>query len=263
MVVPPAEYVGRRRQNGPMTPTIAEAEAAASRHGRGQGRVLTAVGVVLLLGGLCCLGWLAYQYFGSNVVSRHAYEQEKSALRAEWQRPAPADQAGDKAGQGAGAGGGSSPSSAVAVPGDAIALLRIPRFGTNVEVPILEGTDLGVLARGVGHYVGTAEPGQVGNFAIAGHRVTHGQPFARLLDLNPGDQIIVETRSAVYTYVLDTAPRDLTVKDTASWILDPVPDKPGEWPARALITLTTCQDLFHSPDRSIGFGHLQSTRNKT
>jgi sortase A len=33
-------------------------------------------------------------------------------------------------------------------------------------------------------------------------------------------------------------------------------------PTEAMITLTTCQDLFHSPDRSIGFGHLESTRNK-
>ena len=30
----------------------------------------------------------------------------------------------------------------------------------------------------------------------------------------------------------------------------------------ALITLTTCQDLFHSPDRSVGFGHLAGTVDK-
>ena len=29
-----------------------------------------------------------------------------------------------------------------------------------------------------------------------------------------------------------------------------------------MITLTTCQDLFRSPDRSVGFGRLQSTQNK-
>ena len=109
------------------------------------------------------------------------------------------------------------------MPGDAIALLRIPKFGASYEVPVLEGADLSVLARGVGHYPSSAMPGQIGNFAIAGHRVTHGQPFSRLLELNKGDQIIVETRSAIYTYVLDTAPRDLTVEDTAGWVIDPVP----------------------------------------
>ena len=118
------------------------------------------------------------------------------------------------------------------------------------------------MARGVGHYPNSAQPGQIGNFAIAGHRITHGQPFSRLLELDKGDQIVVETRSAIYTYVLDTAPRDLTVEDTATWVLDPVPGQPDATPTQALLTLTTCQDLFHSPDRSIAFGHLASTKNK-
>jgi sortase A len=208
-------------------------------------------GLALLLAGLGCLGWVAYQYFGTNVVSRHAFEQEASGLRSDWAaEPAPAKQA-------------PSSGTSAAVPGDAIALLRIPAFGPDYEVPILEGTDLSTLARGVGHYPTSVQPGQVGNFAIAGHRVTHGQPFARLLELDKGDQVVVETRSAIYTYVLDTAPRDLTVEDTASWVLDPVPGEPDATPTNALITLTTCQDLFHSPDRSIGFGHLESTKNKT
>jgi sortase A len=57
-------------------------------------------------------------------------------------------------------------------------------------------------------------------------------------------------------------PQSLTVADTADWVLDPVPGRPAAEPTRALITVTTCQDLFHSPDRSVGFGHLVSSRNK-
>lgn len=239
-----------------MAATIDDTEATASRRPPRRGRTLTVLGVVLLLAGLSCLGWVAYQYVGSNVVSRHAFEVEKSGLRAQWRQAAPSgsDPRGtDRA----------HPAQPAPVPGDAIALLRVPRFGVDFEVPILQGTDQRTLARGVGHYPGTADPGQVGNFAIAGHRVTHGQPFARLLELTAGDQVVVETQAAVYTYVLDTAPRDLTVTDSASWVLDPVPGRPQQAPTRALITLTTCQDLFHSPDRSVGFGHLESTRNKT
>jgi sortase A len=217
--------------------------------------VLGVIGLLLLLGGLGCLGWVAYQYFGTNVVSQHAFEQETSGLRTKWEsEPAEPPTTGTKELQDI---------KSTAVPGDAIALLRIPKFGTEYEVPILEGTDLSILSRGVGHYPTSAQPGQVGNFAIAGHRVTHGQPFSRLLELDKGDQIVVETRSAIYTYVLDTAPRDLTVEDTANWVLDPVPGQPEATPSQALITLTTCQDLFHSPDRSIGFGHLASTKNKS
>ena len=83
-----------------------------------------------------------------------------------------------------------------------------------------------------------------------------------MLELDKGDKIIVETRQAVYTYVLDESPKQLTVKDTDTWVIDPVPGKPDTKPTQPLITLTTCQDLFHSPDRSIGFGHLESTQNK-
>ena len=50
--------------------------------------------------------------------------------------------------------------------------------------------------------------------------------------------------------------------ETAGWVLEPVPGEPGIDPTRRLITLTTCQDIFRSPDRSVGFGHLQSTKNK-
>ncbi len=207
---------------------------------------------MLLLAGLVCLGWVAYQYVGTNVVAERAFDQERQQLRTRWESPAPTAPSGSAA----------APGSAAPLPGDATALLRIPAFGADYEIPVLEGTDLDVLAAGIGHYTGTVPAGQIGNFAVAGHRVTHGQPFHRLLELKKGDEVVVETATAVYTYVLDEPPQSLTVADTATWVLDAVPGRPEVEPTRALITLTTCQDLFHSPDRSVGFGHLQSTRNK-
>ena len=92
--------------------------------------------------------------------------------------------------------------------------------------------------------------------------MTHGEPFAQLLTLDKGDEVVVETREAIYTYVIDEPPRQLTVQESDTWVLDPVPGKPSEQPTQALITLTTCQDLFRSADRSVGFGRLASTRNK-
>ena len=228
---------------GPATP-----ERRRSRSRRPS--ALTVVGLVLLLAGLSCLGWVGYQYLGTNVVSERAFESGRQDLRQRWEQAPPAP-----------AGPSASPEPDP-LPGDATALLRIPAFGADYEIPVLEGTDLDILSEGVGHYTGTAGPGEIGNFALAGHRVTHGQPFSRLLELDPGDEVVVETRTAVHTYVLDEAPRALTVDDTATWVLDPVPGEPDREPTRALITLTTCQDLFRSPDRSVGFGHLRSTRNK-
>ncbi len=215
---------------------------------------LTVLGLVLLLAGLSAVGYMAYQYFGTNVVSQKSFSSEKNNLRKLWQqdqhKPGPGKPVAD------------ADQVSRAIPGTAVALLRVPSWGADFEVPILKGISQDTLAKGVGIYGSSVPPGQVGNFAIAGHRITHGQPFSRLLDLKKGDQIVVETRTAIFTYVLDNAPSDLTVKDDAGWVLDPVPGHPGLKPTKALITLTTCQDLFHSPDRSVGFGHLESTVHK-
>lgn len=217
---------------------------------------MTVFGVVLLLAGLGLLGWVGYEYIGTNVVSERAFAEEKVQLRAKWSAEGTASGRGDRSADRI-EGGSSS-----AIPGEAIALLRIPAFGDDFEVPILEGTDLADLDRGVGRYSSSALPGRVGNFALAGHRITHGQPFARLLELDRGDAVIIETRDATFTYAIDDPPRDLTVPDSATWVLDPVPGEPEAKPTKALLTLTTCQDLFRSADRSVGFGRLVSTKTK-
>ncbi|QGN35732.1 class E sortase [Microlunatus sp. Gsoil 973] len=207
---------------------------------------------MLLLAGASCLGYVGYQLWGTDIGAHRAYDSERARLRNTWTAPMPTARPGD----GKGTAQHGSP-----VPGDAIALLSIPSIGVR-EVPVLEGTSQGVLARGIGHYRRTAGPGEVGNFAVAGHRITHGAPFADLLKLNTGDPVVVETRTWIFTYRVDTPPRKLTVEDTEGWVIDPVPGHPGQHPTSRLITLTTCQDLFHSPDRSVGFGHLTSTKTK-
>src|SRR4051794_1661337 len=61
--------------------------------------------------------------------------------------------------------------------GASFAVMYIPRLGADWAKPVLEGTGTGVLQRGLGHYDRTARLGQVGNFAVAGHRRTYGDPF--------------------------------------------------------------------------------------
>lgn len=213
----------------------------------------TAVGLLLLIAGLASLGWVAYQYFGTNAAAEQAFKDEKSQLREEWDKK-PDDKAATE---------DKKESKGSVIPGKAIALLRIPALGEDYEVPILAGTDEGTLSRGIGHFDKTADPGRRGNFVIAGHRVTHGQPFARVLELKSGDKVVVETRDAVYTYVLDTPPSELTVKASETWVTDPVPGTKDKKATKSALTLITCEDLFHSPDRSIGFGHLVDTQQKS
>lgn len=230
-------------ENGRVT-TKERAEGAEAGKKRRRRSPATVIGIGLLVVGLLCLGWVAYQYFGTNIVSQQSFDNQREEMRKQWDEPAADEPDG------------------TAVPGDAVALLRVPDFGEDYEVPILAGTDLDTLKKGVGMYESATPPGEIGNFSIAGHRVTHGEPFKRLLELDAGAEIIIETRESIFTYVLDTAPRDLTVDEHANWVLDPVPGEPETEPTRELITLTTCQDLFHSPDRSVAFGHLESTTNK-
>ncbi len=205
--------------------------------------VVRGVGIVALLAGLGLLGWAGWQYFGTGITSNRTMDDLKSGLHDEWK---PAAKPPVKA-----------------ETGTAIVLLRIPKLGKDWEKPVIEGVGKDELTRGIGHYPQTQLPGQPGNFAIAGHRVTHGAPFGKLLELTKGDQVIVETADTVYTYELDGSPRDLTVKPADNWVLEPVPGKPRETPGRSIITLTTCQDLFHSPDRSVAFGHLVKADKKT
>lgn len=209
---------------------------------------LTVVGVVLLAAGLACLGWVGWQYFGTNFVSKQEAGKEISSLEESWSAAEPSVPAE----------GQTAPLEA----GSAQWLIRIPAFGDDWEWPIVAGIEVPDLKKGVGWYPTTSHPGEVGNFALAGHRVTNGEPFRRMLQLSTGDTVIVETQDTILTYELTSAPSELTVQDTETWVLDPVPGQEGVVPTEELITLTTCEDLFHSPDRSVAFGKLVSSETK-
>jgi len=217
-----------------------------SRTGRGPGFYL---GLALVLAGLAMLGYVGWQYYGTNIVAQRTHQRVVSELREHWRAPAPA--------------AGAATAEKDTSPGRAYALLRIPRFGEDYVVPVLEGVSDEVLASGFGHFPGTAGPGEEGNYALAAHRVTHGEPLRDMPQLRPGDQVVVETRDTIYTYELDTDPNDLVVGFQDVWVVDPLPDnptpggtEPAQEPGQRLITLTTCSELFHTDNRMIAFGHL-------
>ncbi|TQK68789.1 class E sortase [Nocardioides sp. SLBN-35] len=199
------------------------------------GRLLS---VLLSLLIVALLAWLGWQLWGTNVVAEHRQREVVGALQEDW---------GDRQGD------------ATDDPlrlGDGFAVLRIPRFGADFEVPVIQGVSEDDLASGVGHFSDTARPGQVGNFAVAGHRVTRGQPFADFPSLRVGDEVTVETRTHLYTYVLDDGGTDIEVPASDTTVIRPVPGRPSAVPKRALITLVTCADLTTTEDRSIVHGHL-------
>ena len=207
-------------------------------------RPAVVLGGLLIASGLAVLGWVGWQLWGTTWVSERRHEAISDQLRHEWGRGQRFAEAGE---------------------GRTSAIVRIPAFGSDYAVPLLEGTTDEALAAGFGHIEGTDEPGATGNFALAGHRVTHGEPLADMPDLEPGDEVIIETRDVVYTYVLDSGGDDLIVGFDQVWVLDALPTNPGEGvqpaqaPGQRLLTLTTCAELFHTDERLIAFGHLTSS----
>lgn len=149
--------------------------------------------------------------------------------------------------------------------GQLIAVMRIPRLGSGWAWPVYASTDDAdsALADGLAWYRDTALPGQKGNFAVAGRSATGANGFKDLRKLRSGDDVIVETSAAVFTYRIDVAPEDLTVHSSDAWVLDPVPGHADATAQQPLITLTTSQDMIATSDRSVALGHLVSTRNRT
>lgn len=189
----------------------------------------------LIAVGLVLTGYGAWEQWGTNLVAWHNQQEAMNDLANGW--PNPDD----------------------AKPGQTIAVLRIPAFGPDFEVPVIEGVNSEDLSSGVGHYPTTALPGEVGNFAVAGHRATHGEPFAYLDKVGRGDVVIVETSTDWFVYRMD---RVRIVAPTDVWVIGPVPGKPDAQPTEALITLTTCNPRWASTERLIVFGHLESRRDK-
>ncbi|MFF3211304.1 class E sortase [Streptomyces sp. NPDC002886] len=142
----------------------------------------------------------------------------------------------------------------------AYGILRIPRLG--VAVPVAQGVDKrSVLDRGyAGHYAGTAQPGVEGNFAVAGHRNTHGEPFRYINRLRAGDELIVDVRGKRYVYLVGQTLAETTERDTG--VIAPVPRsivRPGAGYSEpgVYITLTTCTPEYSSKYRLVVWGTLK------
>jgi sortase A len=127
----------------------------------------------------------------------------------------------------------------------AIGIIKIPKI--DLKVAVGEGIDNNTLKHAVGHFQGTAMPGEKGNFAVAGHRsYTYSQYFNRLDELNVGDDIIVKTKKGEFTYKVY---EKKAVEPTEVSVLDKTKD--------ATITLVTCTPIRVATHRLIVKGKLQ------
>jgi sortase A len=98
-----------------------------------------------------------------------------------------------------------------------------------VDAPIIEGDDWEVLKKGVGHHIGSANPGERGNCVLSAHNDIYGEIFRRLPELSVGDEIRVHTETQVYDYVVE---QTRIVEPTETGVLDPT--------SSPVLTLISC-----------------------
>ncbi|WP_286175913.1 class E sortase [Arthrobacter sp. NEB 688] len=198
------------------------------------------VGELLITAGVLVLLFVAWQLWWTDVTSNRDQEQIVRSLERSFA---------------AGADGGAALHDAFPQlgPDDAFAVIRVPRFGEDFARPVIQGVGRPVLALGVGHYEGSADPGAVGNFAVAGHRTTYGRPFHEIDTLRDGDRVIVETAPTVYVYEITA--REI-VRPWQTEVIAPVPDEPGAKPTERMITMTSCHPKYSATERFVTHGTL-------
>ncbi|MGW1025523.1 class E sortase [Streptomyces sp. NPDC002577] len=205
-----------------------------------------AIGELFITTGVLMLLFVTYQLWWTNIRAHQQTDQAAHTLQDDWAK------------------GKRNPG--VFEPGKGFAILDIPKL--DVVVPIAEGIDKQkVLDHGmVGHYgkdsVPTAMPdAKTGNFGLAGHRNTHGEPFRYINRLKPGDPIVVETQDAYYVYKMTSILPVTSPKNTS--VLDPIPRGSGFTKPGRYITLTTCTPEFTSTYRMIVWGKMVEVRPRS
>lgn len=198
-----------------------------------------AFGDVLVTAGLLLLLFVAWQLWWTDVEANRAQSGTVQALSRDFAgtpspsvQPKPVDF------------------------GQAFAIVRIPRLGGDYARPVLEGTDRQTLKKGVGHYVGTAMPGAIGNLGLAGHRTTYGRPFHDIDRLQAGDKVIVETQTSYSVYAVQ---RHVIVSPSSVEVITPVPQQPAAKPTEAWLTMTACHPKYSAAQRYIVFAKLLKT----
>jgi LPXTG-site transpeptidase (sortase) family protein len=200
-------------------------------------KILVILSDALITFAIFAIMYAGYQTAWSNQVSQKNVAEARSEVELKWIQAPTAE---PKIHQG-------------------FALAYIPRLQSKVwELPITKGVDPEDLISGLGYYPDNALPGEKGNFALAGHRATYGEPLANIDQLKQNDEVIIQTAENWYVYKLIL---NEIVEPDETWVLDENPggivNKTG---VAEMITLTTCHPRWGSTHRWIWWGVLTEVR---
>lgn len=129
--------------------------------------------------------------------------------------------------------------------------IYVPRFGATYQRLIGQGTFQNVTLNkiGVGHYVSSQWPGEVGNFAVAAHRTSHGAPFNKIDTLQGGDLVFVQTNDKWFEYEY----RQTKVVDPSDInVISKIPKElNGAHAGGKYMTMTSCHPKWSNQQRII------------
>ncbi|MFF5898074.1 class E sortase [Streptomyces argenteolus] len=127
------------------------------------------------------------------------------------------------------------------IPSIGVSDLRVvPYEGTTDDAAGTRVQNRGVAASPYGEEGGVG-PGEIGNYLVTAHRLSAGGPLRDLPSLEKGDKVLVTEGGTLYEYRI-TGTRQTSFRSARSLAEQraEVPGRPGEKPAKAMITLSTC-----------------------
>lgn len=224
-------------------------------------RAIGISGELLVTAGLFVLLFLGWHVWFNDIVQGAAQDKAAAKLSNTWvaSQQVVATEFDRALGTSEGAVVDADPP-VVKSPGDAksFATILVPRFGARYERTVAESVDvervLNNQVTGIGHYPETAMLGEIGNFAVAGHRTTYGAPLGEIDRLRVGDRIYVETEEGWYIYRF----RNLEyVYPNEVDVLNPVP-KATIGAKDRILTMTSCHPKLSAAERIIAYAVFES-----
>lgn len=261
-----ADKIGRMTEPEPTAADSAAPATASARRRRGQRprprtSVIGVLGEVLITVGVLVLLFLGWQVWWNSLILSNAQASAASTQSRLWleQSRATPDATPAPGAAEDGTKDGTPPVMKPVADYQPFAVIYAPRLGADWRRVIRETVSvpevLNSETSGVGHYTGTQMPGQVGNFAIAGHVNGYGNAFIDVHRMHLGDKIYIETKDGWYTYSF----RDFEyVQPDAVAVLLPVPREPNLTPTDRIMTLTTCNPPWHSGERLVAYSTFDS-----
>jgi LPXTG-site transpeptidase (sortase) family protein len=207
-------------------------------------------GELLITFGLVVLLFAGYEIWGKSAIVNAHQDDLSKELAEVWTDPTVSPDPTPSTSASA------TPSPAAVITGKPMAGLYIPKF--DMSWIVVEGVQQKDIRYAPGHYPGSALPGEIGNFSVAGHR--NRATFWRLDELRNGDPIVAESKTHWHVYhvtkVHIVLPHQVEV-------VAPVPGKPRATPTKAMLTLTTCNPKFDNYERLIVHAELVRSQPKS